>query len=405
MSNKEYRKTEHADPDIVIRHLDGIETWEIPAKSDTKYLSHSYFRYIGQFPPQIARAIIRQYSKAGETLIDPMCGGGTVLLEARLAGLNAIGIDINPVAILWSKVRCTYVEEKKLISTIKNHLDAVQQDLSSGLITIDRFVQDRSPRQTKNVLELPDLHGNEEFYEKNTLHQLAIILRQIQQIENKDCRDFALAALLAILRKVSLANKKKMNVVIDMKAKKYSVFRTYENQLKTMILMNEKMRGLFGNTCLALQKGDILSFSIPKGPIDMAIIHPPYPTNTSFAESLRLQLAFMGIDHKSLIKHEVQVRGSYFHKSNGVQRYLVDWHNILKKIYGVLRPQAICTVVVGDGRIEYVRLPMGAITCEFATDIGFSTERFIRHTLVNNTGRTLNRRMTQDYVIVLRKVS
>lgn len=402
MSDRNHYET---DPDIVIEQHNGTEIWEIPAKSDTKYLSHSYFRYIGQFPPQIPRAIIRQYSKPNETLIDPMCGGGTALLEARLVGLNAVGIDINPVAILWSKVRCTYIERRKLVSVIENHLNAVQRDLSSDLITIDKFVEDRRLPQTKENIELPDLNGNEEFYEKNTLRQLAIVLRQIRQIEDEECRDFTLAALLSILRKVSLANKKKMNVVIDRKAKKYPVFRTYEKQLKTMTLTNEKMNGLFGNTSLILQEGDILSCSLPKNHLDMAIIHPPYPTNTSFAESLRLQLAFMGIDHKTLVKHEVQVRGSYFHKPQGVQRYLVDWHNILKKVHEVLRPKAICAVVIGDGRIEYVRLPMGAITCEFASDIGFATERFIQHTLVNNTGRTLNRRMTQDYVIVLRKTS
>ena len=60
--------------EIKIFKENDLEVWEIPASANTKYLSHSYFRYIGQFPPQIARALISQYGKEGGKLLDPMCG-------------------------------------------------------------------------------------------------------------------------------------------------------------------------------------------------------------------------------------------------------------------------------------------------------------------------------------------
>jgi DNA modification methylase len=43
------------------------------------------------------------YSQKGETVLDPMVGGGTTLIEAKLLGRDGIGMDINPQAVELSK--------------------------------------------------------------------------------------------------------------------------------------------------------------------------------------------------------------------------------------------------------------------------------------------------------------
>ena len=55
--------------------------------------------YRGNFAPQIARNVIEMYSEAGENILDPMVGGGTTLIEAKLLCRNALGLDINPEAV------------------------------------------------------------------------------------------------------------------------------------------------------------------------------------------------------------------------------------------------------------------------------------------------------------------
>ena len=47
-------------------------------------------------------------------VFDPFCGSGTVLLESLLNNKNAIGIDINPLAVLISKVKTTPIDIVKL---------------------------------------------------------------------------------------------------------------------------------------------------------------------------------------------------------------------------------------------------------------------------------------------------
>jgi tRNA G10 N-methylase Trm11 len=43
--------------------------------------------------PAIAREMIERYSRPGETVMDPMCGIGTVLVEAIRTGRQALGVD------------------------------------------------------------------------------------------------------------------------------------------------------------------------------------------------------------------------------------------------------------------------------------------------------------------------
>jgi len=43
------------------------------------------------------------YSEKGDTILNPMVGAGTTLIEARLLARNALGLDINPEAVELAK--------------------------------------------------------------------------------------------------------------------------------------------------------------------------------------------------------------------------------------------------------------------------------------------------------------
>lgn len=382
--------------DIHVSDENGLETWTIPASADTKYLSHSYFRYIGQFPPQIAKALIQLYGKEGGILLDPMCGGGTTLLEARLSKMHAIGCDINDVSIIWSKARATHIETSLLQKEIEFFITNM---LSLKNDTLDKHLSNKKiPKFTLKLKE------EKKFFSKTTIEEIEHALSILKLINNSDIQNFILATILSILRQVSLANNKKMNVVIDHESKKYDFCPTLVKKLRKMVETNMLLsKAIDKTTTLNVMNGDSRNLDLHNNSIDLVIVHPPYPTNTSFAESLRLQLSLLGKDYRKLHNNEIQIRGSYFHKPDGLRRFIIDWNKTLQEIYRVLKPGQFCGVVIGDGKIDFVRIPMGTITCELAKDIGFTVEKYVKHILVNNTGRTLDRRMTHDYVIVLKK--
>ena len=47
-------------------------------------------------------------------VLDPMMGSGTTILEAYLAERKGIGFDIDPLAIMISKVKNIHVRKKRI---------------------------------------------------------------------------------------------------------------------------------------------------------------------------------------------------------------------------------------------------------------------------------------------------
>ena len=72
---------------------------------DTRQHVHVIHKYPARMVPQIARFFIKKYSKTGDTIIDPFVGSGTVLVESKILGRNAVGVDINPLAYMISSAR------------------------------------------------------------------------------------------------------------------------------------------------------------------------------------------------------------------------------------------------------------------------------------------------------------
>lgn len=52
--------------------------------------------YWGNFVPQIPFQLISRYTSPGDWVLDPFCGSGTTLVEARKLGRNSLGVELNP---------------------------------------------------------------------------------------------------------------------------------------------------------------------------------------------------------------------------------------------------------------------------------------------------------------------
>ena len=57
------------------------------------------------FPEELAHRLVRMFSFAGDTVLDPFMGTGTALLASGRCGRNAIGVEIEPVYVRLSKER------------------------------------------------------------------------------------------------------------------------------------------------------------------------------------------------------------------------------------------------------------------------------------------------------------
>ena len=64
------------------------QIWNIPGES-TK-------RHPAPFPLELATRLVRMFSFAGDTILDPFCGSGTTMIAAFRTKRNSIGVEIDP---------------------------------------------------------------------------------------------------------------------------------------------------------------------------------------------------------------------------------------------------------------------------------------------------------------------
>jgi hypothetical protein len=78
-------------------------------------LSHSIYPYPARLLRQIPRFFLHceQLASPGDVVLDPFCGSGTVLVEARAARMSSWGIDKNPFARLLSEVKTTPLDQSR----------------------------------------------------------------------------------------------------------------------------------------------------------------------------------------------------------------------------------------------------------------------------------------------------
>jgi hypothetical protein len=89
---------------------------------------HGIYPYRGKISAIDASSIIEQLPKTG-TFLDPFCGSGTIVYEAQKHGLNAYGIDNNPIAIDIAKAKVLNV--KKVNQNLNKILESAREDLKN----------------------------------------------------------------------------------------------------------------------------------------------------------------------------------------------------------------------------------------------------------------------------------
>jgi DNA modification methylase len=85
--------------------LEGTTVWSFPNRGS--WATHSG-SYRGNWSPYIPRNLILHYTQPGDLVLDQMLGSGTTLVECKLLGRNAVGVDINPDALLVARDRLNF---------------------------------------------------------------------------------------------------------------------------------------------------------------------------------------------------------------------------------------------------------------------------------------------------------
>lgn len=245
---------------------------------------------IGQFIPKIPKWAIEKYLNANKdkNILDPFCGSGTTLAEGILAGYNVIGIDIDPLSAMISKVKTTRVDEAKL------------KMISSWLI--------KEIKAKKNGTFKPDCETIKHWFTEHAIKKLSTIRTLINKIPQKfgdnkkvkDIQDLFLICFSSIIRRVSNAdNESQKTYVSHTKVKEpEEVNSLFFSQLNLFVDRATKFSAVTDSRAtskIICSSSAAFLENILKGwEIDLAVTSPPYIKAIDYIYNQMVELFWIG---------------------------------------------------------------------------------------------------------------
>ena len=226
--------------------------------------------------------------RRGQTVLDPFCGTGTTLVAAKLAGRNALGIEVNPFLCFASRTKARTDFDLPLLRMEGDKL------LKKANIALDRLV-DTGPLAL--VEDLPDMPRLEQWISRRVVWKVLALRECIEESMSEGVRDVPMLALASILRGAS--NMKLSPHAFGSRVVKHDapVMCMFEQKLKKMIADIEWLEEQGGLGRAEVIEGDIRASNGLENellPAALAIGSPPYLNNLDYTMQTRMELFFLG---------------------------------------------------------------------------------------------------------------
>jgi|ERR687890_1763979 hypothetical protein len=370
--------------------------WELE-DANTRYYTHGYHPYSSKYIPQIPNQLISKFTEKNDLVLDTFMGSGTTLVESKILGRNAIGIDVNPLACLISKVKTTTIKKSELVE-ISKILISLKEDILDLRGNTTAFNNGEKKAIIDNSIS-KTLHPNiVKWYHQNVIHELLTIKSRIDTVENKDVKDFLLVSLSSILRGVSNATSGFGNLMINKQA--FPKTRIYEkfvivvrDMLKSMSEFNKEAT----NSDIRIINHDSRRIEfIDDETIDFICTHPPYMAAVPYAEYQKLSLWWLGFSQYELEKRLIGGRRS---RADTPDRFFHDINMALMEMNRVLRKKKYCCIIIGNPVYNGKIWNLNDFIKKDAKDIGFILLTEIkRHKYRSTMGK-----MKEEFILIFMK--
>lgn len=288
---------------------------------------HQISPYIGRTKPSMATVLIDEFSLPGETIFDPFCGSGTILLEGWLKGRNVIGVDLNPYAVAIARAK---LHPPAYGGQAHRILKEVSEEVERGKDCVD--LRKISP-------------WVRDFFHPETLREIVLWFQFLQDRRNS----FLQGCLLGILhhQRPGFLSYPSSNAVpylrtLKFPKKEFPEMYEYRNVSDRIEMKVDRMLKRVPPVNRALSRSCWLANSShfePDGKVDAIITSPPYMRRLSYGRDNRLRLWFLGVRDGDLLDRQVSPRETAFLQMMRV--CLSAWRR-------QLRPGGRCVLVLGD---------------------------------------------------------
>jgi hypothetical protein len=414
---------------------------------NTSYATHGLHAYAAKCPPQLVRYGLHYYSKPGETVMDPMAGSGTTLVEAQLMGRNSIGYDIDPLAQLVAQVKSRSIPDE----TIGTAFDEVIKQTE-----VDLKIMQRLPSAATYILRRanpPDFPGRDYWFSKDVIIRLSLLSYHIAETDmTRRVRNFLWVAFSSlILAKTSVANARD---IVHSRHHHWEHVETPDviGRYKLRVKQMRKQMLEFTESCQPNVKvkaiarlGDARRIRQADESVDLIFTSPPYVTALDYSRAHFLAVAWM---HRAfeITLPEYKERGMvYIGTERGVppgefmindllcdftiakltlerlaqhypkqakltQRYFLDMHRTFTQMHRVLRTDRHAILVVCPSHIRKVIVPTQSVYVEMCNSLGFRLKQQCTRTISKGKRilpymqKAFGKRMSTEYVLVFQKL-
>lgn len=292
-------------------------------RQQTRYSAHGLHEYRGKFNPQIVRSVFNLLqADATSRVLDPFCGSGTVLVEAHHLGADAIGLDLNPLAVEIANAKLAALrlgaEDLRIWSTRLAN-EAMERSPSDDFRLgwpdviarpiVDRYF--RSPT-TREYLE--------RWFSTSVLAQIAILL-EIADAQVPALRSVCRVILSDTLREVSYQEPSDLRIRRRSDAEpNYPVIAMFTSRLVERIgavcaVEDEAGRRASEGQRAILADVRDLDGAAPATVLrdyrpNVVVTSPPYASALPYIDTQRLSLVALGLlDANCLSSHERKLIG------------------------------------------------------------------------------------------------
>ncbi|MEO0321865.1 MAG: DNA methyltransferase [Myxococcota bacterium] len=308
-------------------------------------LTHGFHAYPARMPPALARALFEEL--APRRVLDPFCGSGTVLVEARRAGCTATGVDLNPLALQLAAV--------KTRATTEADRSAFLGTLRSVATASEARVRAREPARAP--LRGEDLR----LYGPHVLKELAGLLEEIRAARNKRTLAALEMVFSAIVIKVSQQRAETAERLAPKRIRKglsTEIFaRKGEELAARWAAFAEALPPRSAGP--TLERGDARALGQvlrPGWTYDLVLTSPPYGGTYDYAAHHRLRAAWLGVRLGGLEAQEIGARRNLQDRGDR-GRWDAELGAALRASAARLGPHGLLVLVLGDGQIGDARVP------------------------------------------------
>jgi len=382
--NKKYSFSE------ALQILDKID-WDFKDFT-TQYLTHKFHSYPARFIPQIPLTFIKLFTKEGETVLDPMFGCGTTLVEAFLNNRNSIGNDFNPLATLITKVKITLIPDKEF-KYLKEKLRKMKRYLDLDYKRIDKRID-------KRIESLPNRKISK-IFNRVVISKLEVIRETLLEIKeeggHEDIYDLGRVALSSTIW--SLVENGGGLDVDDLFLKKIN---SMEKELKKMSKIVKNPPNV------RIITGDARKLDVESDSVDLIVTSPPYVNALDYYRVHMYNMLWLGMDFDLFRKHEIGAHSHFiYNRFRLLSEYLGDMFRSMIEMNRVLKKGKLCVIVVGNSSLEYQLIESHKFFAEMSKFIGFKPiKTYFRN--IDKTRKYTSAdigKIDDEYILILQKVA